>query len=80
MQTAIVVSLIKDKLSPKNAPQITDATHKETGKPDASATEYAIGVISATVPRDVHIDIEIMHPTTNKMIGINCDGKDESRK
>ena len=68
LQTAIVVSLIRERLTPKKDPLITLATHNAMGKPDVSATEYAIGVINATVPKDVPIDIDIKQLMINKTI------------
>ena len=66
LQAAIVVSEMKERLSPNIAPPITEPAQSATGKPDALAISAAIGVISVIVPTDVPIAKETKQLTTNK--------------
>ena len=61
----IVVSEIKLRLSPKNAPPTTNATIMGKEQPVCSAIPTATGVNATTVPTDVPIDSEIKHAAKN---------------
>ena len=63
---ATVVSLINDRLSPKNEPPSTMATISATSLPVAVANWAASGVSATIVPTLVPIDIEMKHAVTNK--------------
>ena len=65
LQAAIVVSEIKERLSPNIAPPITDATQNASSNPDAAETADAIGTRSVIVPTDVPIATETKQATTN---------------
>lgn len=60
----MVVSDIKERLSPNIAPPITEPIQSGRPKPDASDTAAAIGTISVMVPTDVPIAIDTKHATT----------------
>ena len=66
LQAAMVVSEIKERLSPNMAPPITDATHRGTLNPDAPATARAMGVIRVMVPTEVPMARETKQATTNR--------------
>ncbi len=70
---AIVVSEMKERLSPKKAPPSTTATKKGTYPPTLFAKSTARGVRATTVPTDVPIDVEIKHAAT-KIPGIISSG------
>ena len=80
LHAAIVVSEIKERLSPNIAPPITEPTHNAGSNLEALATAMAIGVISVMVPTDVPIATETKQLTTNKTITANCGGMIESKK
>ena len=61
----IVVSDIKDRLSPKNAPPTTSAIIKGRELPVCSAIPTATGVRATTVPTEVPIDSEMKHAAKN---------------
>ena len=66
LQAAMVVSEIKDKLSPNMAPPITVPTHSGMEKPVLLATATAIGTIRVMVPTEVPIANETKALIKNK--------------
>ena len=74
LHAAIVVSEIKDRLSPNIAPPMTDATHNAILNPDASDTATAIGVISVIVPTDVPIAVDTKQATIKSTATANFAG------
>ena len=80
LHAAIVVSEIKERLSPNIAPPMTDPTQSGTLNPETCATATAIGAMSVIVPTDVPIAVETKHATTNKTATANCAGISESMK
>ena len=74
---AIVVSDIKERLSPKKEPPTTIATIKGSATPTLSASPIATGVNATMVPTLVPIESEIKHaakkiPANNKLLGRIC--------
>ncbi len=63
---AMVVSEIKDRLSPKNAPPATMAVMKPIFKSDLDAIPAAIGTSATMVPTLVPIAIDIKHEAKNR--------------
>ena len=76
----MVVSDIKERLSPNIAPPITEPIQSGRPKPDASDTAAAIGTISVMVPTDVPIAIDTKHATTKSTITANLAGISDSMK
>ena len=74
LHAAMVVSDIKDKLSPNIEPPMTVATHKARSNPEAFEAATAIGVKSVMVPTDVPIARETKHATTKRTITAYCAG------
>ena len=74
LHAAIVVSEIKERLSPNIAPPITDATQNAISKPDALDTATAIGVNNVIVPTEVPIATDTKQATTNKTATENLAG------
>ena len=66
LQAAMVVSEMKERLSPNIAPPITDPTQSAAGKPDALATSAAMGVMRVMVPTEVPIARDTKQLTTNR--------------
>ncbi len=62
---AIVVSLMKERLSPNIAPPTIVATQNGRLSPAAAATLTAIGVSTEIVPHEVPIAIEMRHAMMN---------------
>ena len=62
---AIVVSEMKDRLSPKNAPPTIRPVSIAKDSPDCSASPEAIGTSATTVPTLVPIDIEMKQDARN---------------
>ena len=71
---AMVVSLMKERLSPNIAPPMTDATQKGREKPVATANGAAIGVIRVMVPTEVPMASETKQLTTKRMTTEYCEG------
>lgn len=61
----IVVSEMKERLSPKKAPPTTAATSITTGSPPLSAKPPATGTKAAMVPTEVPIDNEMKQAAKN---------------
>ena len=80
LHAAIVVSDIKDRLSPNIAPPITDPTHSGRLNPDAAETATAIGVISVIVPTDVPMAVDTKQATTKSTATANLAGISDSIK
>ena len=80
LQAAMVVSEIKERLSPNMAPPMTEATHRGMEKPEASATDKAMGVIRVMVPTDVPMASATKQLTTKRTATANWAGTRESRK
>ena len=74
LQAAMVVSLMKERLSPNIAPPMTDATQKGREKPVATANGAAIGVIRVMVPTEVPMASETKQLTTKRMSTEYCEG------
>ena len=74
LQAAIVVSEIKERLSPNMAPPITEATQNARLNPDAVETAAAIGVRSVMVPTEVPIATDTKQATTNSTATENLAG------
>ena len=70
---AMVVSEIKERLSPKNAPPSTTATKNGMLCPAVSATWTASGTKATTVPTDVPMDSD-MKQAAKKSTGTTSDG------
>ena len=80
LQAAMVVSEIKDRLSPNIAPPMTLPTHRGRPKPEASATATAMGMIRVMVPQEVPMAVETKHATTNSTATANLAGTMDSIK
>ena len=80
LHAAIVVSEIKDRLSPNIAPPITEATHSGRLNPDAAETAAAIGVINVIVPTEVPIAVDTKQATINNTATANLAGISDSIK
>ena len=70
----MVVSEIKERLSPKSAPPTTMATSHGVGLPVCSAMAEAIGVRATIVPTDVPMDIDVKQAAMKMPAGRNCSG------
>ena len=70
----MVVSEMKDRLSPNMAPPMTLATHNGRLKPDALDTATAMGVMSVMVPTEVPMDSDTKQLTTNSTATANSGG------
>ena len=62
---AMVVSDMKERLSPKKAPPTTIATIKGTLEPHSAARPVAIGASATMVPTDVPTAIEMKQAVRN---------------
>ena|SRR5699024_9860518 len=80
LQAAIVVSEIKDRLSPNMAPPTTAPTQEAAPNPDASDTATAIGVSNVIVPTDVPMARDTNALTTNNTTTAYCAGISDSRQ
>ena len=76
----LVVSEIKDRLSPNIAPPTTVPTHSAVSKPVACATSTAMGVMRVMVPTEVPIARETKHATINSTATENWGGTTLSMK
>ena len=76
----MVVSEIKDRLSPNILPPMTEATHSGRLNPESLATAAAIGVSSVMVPTLVPIAMDTKHATTNSTATASFAGVMDSRK
>lgn len=74
----IVVSLIKDRLSPKKAPPTIIATTASVDSPSSGASPKATGVNAAIVPTEVPIANETMQVEMKSPGRINDIGNKES--
>ena len=79
-QAAMVVSEMKDRLSPNMLPPMTDATHRGRLKPESLATAAAIGVSRVMVPTLVPMAMDTKHATTNSTATASLAGAMDSRK
>lgn len=73
----MVVSDMKERLSPKNAPPAIIATIKGISTPIFSAIPTATGIRATIVPTDVPIDRDMKHaamniPANNRLLGSIC--------
>ena len=80
LQAAMVVSLMKERLSPNMAPPMTEATQKGSGKPVATAKGAAIGVMRVMVPTEVPMASETKQLTKNRITTENWEGTWESSR
>ena len=71
LHAAIVVSDMKDRLSPNIAPPITVAIQSGVENPEALDTAIPMGTISVIVPTDVPMARETKQLTTNRTITAN---------
>ena len=62
----MVVSEMKERLSPNMAPPMTDATQRAREKPEVSDTAAAIGTIRVMVPTEVPMEVETKQATTKR--------------
>ena len=76
----MVVSEIKERLSPNIAPPITAPIHKGAEKPEPFETATAIGVIKVIVPTEVPIARETKQLTTKRTMTANRAGMMDKRK
>ena len=74
LQAAMVVSEMKDRLSPNMAPPTTVPTHRATLYWDAWATSTAMGAIKVMVPTEVPMAVETKQATTNSTATANRGG------
>ena len=80
LQAAMVVSEIKERLSPNIPPPSTAATHMAGEKPEAPATERAMGVMRVMVPTEVPMARETKQLTTKRTATANWGGMMDRRK
>ena len=80
LHAAIVVSEIKERLSPNMAPPTTEPIQSATPKPELFATATAIGAIRVIVPTEVPIARDTKALTTKSTRTANLAGIKESRK
>ena len=78
LTAAIVVSEIKERLSPNMAPHTTAPTQIETGKLVCCDTPSAIGASAVMVPMEVPMEMDIKQPIIKRPTTINCGGMMES--
>ena len=71
LHAAIVVSEIKDRLSPNIAPPMTVAIQSGRSNPDARDTAIPIGVIKVMVPTEVPIASDTKQLTTKSTTTAN---------
>ena len=79
-QAAMVVSEIKERLSPNMAPPTTEATHRGREKPESAATATAMGAMRVMVPTEVPIAMEMKQATTKRTATASLAGAMFSRK
>ena len=65
LQAAMVVSEMKERLSPNMEPPMTEPTHSGRLNPEASDTATAMGTMRAIVPQEVPIAVETKQETIN---------------
>ena len=80
LQAAMVVSEIKDRLSPNIAPPMTEPTHRAMEKPDTLDTAAAMGVIRVMVPTEVPMAVDTKQEATNSTAAEAQAGVTDSRK
>ena len=80
LQAAIVVSEMKDRLSPNMAPPMTEPMHKGREKPDTSDTATAMGVMRVMVPTEVPMAVDTKQAATNSTAAEAQAGVTDSRK
>ena len=80
VQAAMVVSEIKERLSPNIEPPTTLPMHRGREMPDTEATATAMGTISVIVPTLVPMAIETKQAAINKTATAAHAGVTESRK
>lgn len=80
LQAAIVVSEMKERLSPNMDPPMTEATQSVSEKPEVSATAAAIGTRSVIVPTEVPMAVETKQATTKSTATAYFAGIQESMK
>ena len=73
----IVVSEMKDRLSPKNEPPTTMAMTIAKSAPVCEATPAAIGVRATMVPTEVPIDNDMKHAARKSPASSICSGNSE---
>ena len=76
----MVVSEMKERLSPNIAPPMTVAMHSGRLYPEAAAIGSAIGTMSVMVPTEVPIAVDTKQLITNSTATEYFDGMIDSRK
>lgn len=76
----MVVSEIKDRLSPNIAPLMTEAMQRGTEKPETFATAMPMGTISVIVPTEVPMASDTRQLTMKSTATANCGGIRERMK
>ena len=76
----MVVSEMKDRLSPNMAPPTTVPTHRAVGKAETCATSTAMGAIRVMVPTEVPMAVDTKQATTNSTATANRAGIRSSMK
>ena len=80
LQAAMVVSEMKDRLSPNMAPPITAPMHRGREKPATWATATAMGVMRVMVPTEVPMAVDTKQAATNSTATDAQAGATDSRK
>ncbi len=80
LQAAMVVSEMKERLSPNMAPPTTEPTHRARSKPEAVDTAAAMGVMRVMVPTEVPMAQETKQLMMNSTTTAKRAGKMDSRK
>lgn len=79
LQAAMVVSEMKERLSPNMAPPMTVAMHRGTEYPEAAATDRAMGVMRVMVPTLVPMARETKQLMTKRTPTASLAGKMDRR-
>ena len=80
LQAAMVVSEMKDRLSPNMAPPMTEAMHSATEKPETFATATPMGTNRVMVPTEVPMAMETKQAAMNRTMTAVQAGVTDSRK
>ena len=80
LQAAMVVSEMKDRLSPNIAPPMTEPMHRGREKPEALDTATAMGTIKVMVPQEVPIAVDTKQAAMNSTATEVQAGVMDSRK
>ena len=80
LQAAMVVSEMKERLSPNMAPPITVPTQRGREKPEAADTATAMGVMRVMVPTEVPMAVDTKALTTKITATAKRAGMMDSKK